>query len=116
MTEELDLRDDLSRFQVVVKVPYPNFTDTYIAARKQLDAEWYFWRTAMRLIQATGRSVRSQTDFAETYIVDQDFQDFQRRCRHLLAPWWLAAICEPSERKPAASARPSCHLIDTTGV
>jgi Helicase C-terminal domain len=54
MTEGLDLHDDLSRFQVVVKVPYPNFTDPYIAVRKRLDRDWYLWQTAMRLIQATG--------------------------------------------------------------
>jgi ATP-dependent DNA helicase DinG len=112
MTEGLDLRDDLSRFQVVVKVPYPNFTDPYVAARKRLDRDWYFWQTAMRLIQATGRSVRSPDDFAETYIVDRNFEDFQRRCRHLLPSWWLAAVCEPRERKPPSSAissRPELH-------
>jgi ATP-dependent DNA helicase DinG len=104
MTEGIDLRDDLSRFQVVVKVPYPNFSDPYVAARKQLDGGWYPWQTAMRLIQATGRSVRSQTDFAETYIVDSDFGAFRRRGRELLPSWWLDAVIEPQERKPAASA------------
>lgn len=107
MTEGLDLRDDLSRFQVVVKVPYPNFKDPYVAARKQLDGGWYPWQTAMRLIQATGRSVRSQTDFAETYIVDSDFQQFRRMSRHLLPGWWLDAVSESAERKPAASTGPT---------
>lgn len=107
MTEGLDLRDDLSRFQVIVKVPYPNFKDPYVAARKQLDRGWYPWQTAMRLIQATGRSVRSETDFAETYIVGSDFGEFRRTNRHLLPGWWLDAITEPAERKPAASARPN---------
>jgi len=107
MIEGLDLRDDLSRFQVVVKVPYPNFTDPYVAARKGLDSSWYAWQTAMRLIQATGRSVRSETDFAETYIVDSDFRAFRQRSRHLLPGWWLAAVSEPTQRKSALSARPT---------
>jgi Rad3-related DNA helicase len=104
MTEGIDLRDDLSRFQVVVKVPFPNFTDPYVAARKRLDADWYAWQTAMRLVQATGRSVRSQTDFAETYIVDLDFAAFRRNNRRLFPQWWLESIVESAERKPAASA------------
>jgi ATP-dependent DNA helicase DinG len=107
MTEGLDLRDDLSRFQVVVKVPYPNFKDPYVAARKHLDGGWYPWQTAMRLIQATGRSVRSQTDFAETYIVDSDFGEFRQRGRHLLPSWWLESVIESTERKPATSAGPT---------
>ena len=107
MTEGIDLRDDLSRFQVIVKVPYPNFKDPYVAARKQLDKGWYSWQTAMRLIQATGRSVRSQTDFAETYIVDSDCGEFRRRNRHLLPGWWLRAISDCAERKPAVSAKPN---------
>ena len=106
MTEGLDLRDDLSRFQVIVKVPYPNFKDPYVVARRGLDHGWYAWQTAMRLIQATGRSVRSQADFAETYIVDSDFGEFRRRNLCLLPVWWLDAISESGERIPAASARP----------
>lgn len=107
MTEGIDLHDDLSRFQVVIKVPYPNFTDPYVAARKRLDSHWYSWQTAMKLIQATGRSIRSADDYAETYIVDSNFRDFRRRNRRLLPNWWLNAVTEPAERKPPASARPT---------
>jgi ATP-dependent DNA helicase DinG len=106
MTEGLDLRDDLSRFQVVVKVPYPPFRDPYVAARKSLDKGWYSWQTAMRLIQATGRSVRSENDFAETYIVDSSFGDFRRLNHRLLPAWWRAAVIDLSERKPVSSAKP----------
>lgn len=106
MTEGLDLRDDLSRFQVIVKVPYPPFKDPYVVARRHQDQNWYSWQTAMRLIQATGRSVRSEDDFAETYILDSSFGDFRRLNRHLLPPWWSAAVVDASERKPVSSARP----------
>lgn len=107
MTEGLDLRDDLSRFQVIVKVPYPLFKDPYVAARRQLDKGWYPWQTAMRLIQATGRSVRSETDHAETYIVDSDFGAFRRINRRLLPGWWLNAVIDVAERRPVGGARPS---------
>jgi Helicase C-terminal domain len=124
MTEGLDLHDDLSRFQVVVKVPYPNFTDPYIAARKRLDRDWYLWQTAMRLIQATGRSVRSQEDFAETYIVDQDFEDFQYRgghfCRNGGWPRWQnAAKRKPARvqcRFPRRRSESFCNLLTAPGL
>lgn len=106
MTEGLDLRDDLSRFQVIVKVPYPPFKDPYVVARRRQDENWYSWQTAMRLIQATGRSVRSEDDFAETYILDSSFGDFRRLNRHLLPPWWSDAVVDASERKPVSSAMP----------
>lgn len=105
MTEGLDLRDDLSRFQVIVKVPYPNLKDPYVAVRKQLDAGWYPWQTAMRLIQATGRSVRSETDFAETYILDSDFDQFRRMNRQLLPSWWLESVSKGVDRKSVTTAR-----------
>jgi ATP-dependent DNA helicase DinG len=105
MTEGLDLRDDLSRFQVIVKVPYPPFKDPYVTARRLLDKAWYPWQTAMRLIQATGRSIRSETDFAETYIVDSDFGEFRRINRALLPGWWLAAVTDVAERRPVGAAR-----------
>lgn len=97
MTEGLDLPHDLSRFQVVVKVPYPNLKDPYVAARKKLDERWYVWKTAVTLVQATGRSIRSERDFADTYILDQDFDTFRKRSRNLLPRWWLDAIVEPEK-------------------
>lgn len=105
MTEGLDLRDDLSRFQVIVKVPYPPFKDPYVVARRDRDKDWYSWQTAMRLIQATGRSVRSETDYAETYVVDSNFGDFRRLNQRLLPAWWRAAVIDVGERKPASSAK-----------
>lgn len=94
MTEGVDLRDDLSRFQALIKVPYPRHTDPYVAARMRLDKRWYAWQTAMKLIQATGRSVRSETDFAQTYIFDSDFTTFCQRNKNLLPKWWLDAVVD----------------------
>jgi ATP-dependent DNA helicase DinG len=112
MTEGLDLRDDLSRFQVVVKVPYPPFKDPYVVARRDRDKDWYSWQTAMRLIQATGRSVRSETDYAETYLVDSNFGDFRRLNQRLLPAWWRAAVVDAGGRKPVSSARPKPPVRD----
>jgi Rad3-related DNA helicase len=91
MSEGLDLKDDLSRFQVICKIPYP-YLDEYTKSRMKLDPAWYQWRTALTLVQATGRSVRSSSDYAITYILDADFARFIAKNRKCLPRWWLDAI------------------------
>jgi ATP-dependent DNA helicase DinG len=96
MTEGLDLVDELSRFQIITKVPYPFWGDPYIQARKGRSEEWYDWVTAVTLIQASGRSVRSMSDHADTFILDASFESFisKRDVRRLFPVWWLDAIEE----------------------
>ena len=94
MTEGIDLSDDLSRWQVICKIPYPYLGDPQIARRKALDPAWYDWRTCLTVVQAYGRSVRSAEDFAVTYVLDADFPAFVKRQRKRLPGWFLEAIQE----------------------
>lgn len=91
MTEGLDLKDDLSRFQIICKVPYP-YLDPYIKARMARDPAWYQWQTALTIIQATGRSIRNMTDTADTYILDFGFEAFLNRNQYVLPEWWTDAV------------------------
>lgn len=88
----LDLKDDLSRFQIITKVPYPNKSDRWTNAKRKIDEEWYYWQTSLRLIQAYGRSVRSKDDWARTYILDSAFCYFVRKNRKTLPGWFIQAI------------------------
>ena len=90
--EGVDLKDDLSRFQVIVKVPYPTTQDKVIAARMRDDPEWYSWLTALKIVQSYGRSVRSKEDHAVTYITDKSFDGFKKRAWHLLPVWFKEAL------------------------
>lgn len=94
MTEGIDLADDLSRWQVICKIPYPYLGDPQIARRKALDPAWYEWRTCLTVVQAYGRSVRSRDDYAVTYLLDADFPAFVKRHKRRLPPWFLAALVE----------------------
>jgi Rad3-related DNA helicase len=76
MMEGLDLRDDLGRFQIMCKVPYPDLSDPIVKAK---DRDWYSWRTVRTLVQAVGRSVRSADDWTRTYILDSSFMDLLER-------------------------------------
>jgi ATP-dependent DNA helicase DinG len=77
--EGLDLYDDRSRFQVIAKLPFANLGDKRVKRRKETDANWYTLHTAQKLIQACGRSIRSETDHAVTYLVDAAFERFYGR-------------------------------------
>jgi Rad3-related DNA helicase len=93
MTEGLDLKGDLSRFQIIVKVPFPPL-NAYVKARMQRDPAWYQWLTALKLVQATGRSVRNATDKAHTWILDAGFRTFLRRAKDTLPRWWTDSIID----------------------
>lgn len=88
----LDLKEDLSRFQIITKVPYPNKSDRWINAKRNKVPEWYYWQTGLKLVQAYGRSVRSKDDWARTYILDSAFQYFLRKNRDILPDWFLKAV------------------------
>ncbi len=68
--EGVDLKDDLSRFQIVAKVPYPNYKEKRISAKMNKFPFWYTSQTLMKLLQGFGRSIRSDEDWAVTYVLD----------------------------------------------
>ena len=92
MTEGIDLAHELSRWQVICKIPYPYLGDPQVARRRERDAAWYDWRTCLKIVQAYGRSVRSEDDYAVTYLLDADFPGFLRRQRGRFPEWFLEAI------------------------
>jgi ATP-dependent DNA helicase DinG len=88
----VDLKDDLSRFQIIVKVPYPDLTDKKISVLKQRNPKWYEWNTVLRLIQAYGRSIRNSEDYANTYILDSSVSFLLRNGRDMIPKWFSEAI------------------------
>jgi Rad3-related DNA helicase len=88
----VDLKDDLSRFQVVVKVPYPDLTDKRVSEMKKRDPRWYTWNTVLRLVQAYGRSVRSRDDHATTYLLDSSISYLLKSSQNLVPKWFTEAI------------------------
>jgi ATP-dependent DNA helicase DinG len=91
----VDLKDDLSRFQIVVKVPYPDLTDKKIAKMKERDQKWYTWNTVLRLVQAYGRSVRSKDDYATTYVLDSSISYLLKNAQDIVPKWFTEAIVQP---------------------
>ena len=95
MHEGLDLREELGRFAICVKIPFPIFFgDKQIERRIELDPAWYTWITALKLIQSIGRTVRSETDYADTWILDGGFDKFMNRAKRMIPPWFTEAIVQ----------------------
>lgn len=83
--EGLDLKDDLSRFQILCKMPFPNFKDDpQLRIRKEKQPKYYDFLVMLKLVQSIGRSVRSETDYADTYILDSDFDMILRKNRDMM--------------------------------
>lgn len=91
--EGLDLKGGLSRFQIICNVPYPDAnSDKQLKLRTKANWHYYLWLTALKLVQSYGRSARSETDYAQTYILDSDFEKFVKMARKMLPAWFLGAI------------------------
>ena len=83
MTEGVDLKDDISRFQIICKVPYPYLGDKLVKKRMYKWRWWYPLQTAKSIVQSVGRSVRSAEDHAVTYILDDDWNRFFSKNSHM---------------------------------
>ena len=68
--EGVDLKDDLSRFQIIAKVPYPNYKEKRVKAKMEKFPLWYTSQTLTKILQGFGRSIRNEKDWAKTYVLD----------------------------------------------
>jgi ATP-dependent DNA helicase DinG len=95
LTRGLDLPGDACRVQMLTKVPFPNVRDRQINKRMYSRGGrlWYAVQTVRELVQMCGRAVRSDTDWAVTYIYDTDFEtNLWGRNRNLFPSWFKEAI------------------------
>jgi len=92
LNQGVDLADDLARFQVICKLPFPFLGDQVVRERMSADPAWYDVETAVDLIQAYGRSVRGPEDWAVTYVLDEGWWPFARRMGERLPKWFTQAI------------------------
>lgn len=70
LTYGVDLKDDLARFQILVKAAYMPLGDERIKRLFKEDGQWYVNKMLNNLIQACGRGVRSVDDYCVTYVLD----------------------------------------------
>lgn len=92
MMEGVDLRDDMARFQILCKVPFPFLGDQVIRKRMAKNKKWYDFQTTRSIIQAVGRSIRNENDHAVTYILDSDWDRFYARNKYMFPKEFRMAL------------------------
>ncbi len=92
MKQGVDLKDDLSRFQIILKMPYPSLASKVNKRRSEKNKNWYSWMTVMDVIQSYGRSIRSDVDYADTIILDSCFSDIMTQHGSMLPSYFTEAI------------------------
>lgn len=90
--EGVDLKGDLSRFQVIAKVPYGYLGDPLVKLRSERYPLSYARSAVLRIVQACGRSVRGVDDYAQTYILDSSFETLLTRNSELFPEWFKEAL------------------------
>lgn len=88
----IDLRDDFSRHQTILKIPYPNLKSKKVKKRMETMSTWYEVTTVQAIIQSYGRSIRSEQDTADTYILDGCFSNLLKYSKKYFFDWVLDAI------------------------
>lgn len=92
-----DFPHDLCRVNVIVKVPFADFSDKVVAARVndhgQEGQAWYNMTTARSAIQMVGRGMRAADDWQVSYLLDASFEDYLRGGKRMfLTPAFKDAV------------------------
>ncbi|MNM62397.1 ATP-dependent DNA helicase DinG [compost metagenome] len=92
LTTGADLKDDLSRWQIVVKLPFMSLADPRVVEKMKSDQDWYVSEMFRTFVQATGRSTRSEDDWSTTYVLDPLLYQYIFKYRKWFPPSFLKRI------------------------
>ena len=90
--EGIDLKNDFSRFQIFIKVPFASLGDNWVKKRMESDSNWYARDTILKIVQGAGRSIRSKDDWAHTFILDSNINRLFRDHQYMFPKWFLEAV------------------------
>jgi len=92
MHEGISLDGDLSRFQIIAKLPFLSLDNFRTSVKARISGKWYLHKMAVNLMQASGRSTRSKDDYSITYVLDQSFKYFFRRMEYDVPDWFALRV------------------------
>jgi len=95
MDRGVDLPDEECRVVVICKMPYPDLGDPQVNKRVHAGKDgdnWYAHKTVSTVVQMSGRGVRSEKDFAATYILDRQFRRIYDDHRSMFPVWFKEAV------------------------
>ena len=89
----IDLKDDLARFQIIVKLPFSPLSNKRVKQVFEQDKAWYENKMLNTLVQACGRATRSRNDFSSTYILDGNIVNTLKRVKDKLPKYFIDRVC-----------------------
>ena len=101
ITTGYDFPGSDARYNIVGKLPFPDLKSALLQARMESDPYYLDYIVAKSVTQAAGRSTRSETDFSEVFIIDNNWARFIKSRRALFPTWFLAA-CKTLKQVPPA--------------
>lgn len=87
-SQGVDFKQDRARFQIILRVPYLNTQDPFLAYKVANDFPWYNHQALVTFGQQIGRVNRSEDDFGVTILVDDRFPKFIKK-NSLYLPKWV---------------------------
>jgi Rad3-related DNA helicase len=90
----IDMKDDLARFNIVVKLSYPNMKSALWSKRYETANHICLGETASILEQSCGRTTRSDTDFSISYILDSRAASFIKENKKLFSSSFIDRIVQ----------------------
>lgn len=95
MDRGVDLPEEECRVVVIAKIPYPDLGDLQVSRRVHASKDgnnWYAHKTVSSIVQMSGRGVRSETDYAATYILDRQFERVYKEHKGMFPQWFKEAV------------------------
>lgn len=89
MTFGVDLKDDLARFQIIMKTPFLPLGSERIKKLAARDRDWYIMKMFNILIQSTGRGIRTSNDWCNTYILDSNVKQLIIDYQNILPKYFI---------------------------
>ena len=77
---------------MIAKLPFASLSDKRVKKRMEVEKSWYNLNSAQKFIRTCGRSIRSNSDYATTYILDGAFDGFYHRASQFFPEYILDAF------------------------
>ncbi len=88
----VDFKYDRATFQIIIRVPYLNTSDTFVAYQAKNDFPWYNHQALVTFGQQIGRVNRAPDDYGVTFLMDERFDKFISKNKSILPKWLLDGI------------------------
>lgn len=92
LTTGWDFPDGECRWQIIGKIPFPDLRSKAAKTKNSRNKEWSGYTAAQVIVQASGRGMRSESDWCETFIVDGNFGWWWTANLKFLPKWWQIAV------------------------